>query len=106
MRRIIVIAPMCLALTAVASTIANAQVQMQVQKQPPAALELSATDIKTFIDQLPKGTRQLMSKYSEEPWAREGLRRAHLKARDPERREIRAAVGAGGTPGDRNDEVA
>ena len=54
MRRIIVIALMSFALTAIASTIANAQVQMQVQKQPPPALALSAADIKTFIDQLPK----------------------------------------------------
>jgi mannose-6-phosphate isomerase-like protein (cupin superfamily) len=52
--RLIAIAPMCFALATLSPAIAVAQVQMQVQTQPPAALELSSTDIKTFIDKLPK----------------------------------------------------
>ena len=40
--------------TLAVSTSAVAQVQMQVQKEPPPALNLSSTDIKTFIDKLPK----------------------------------------------------
>jgi mannose-6-phosphate isomerase-like protein (cupin superfamily) len=48
------IASISFALTMLSSTIAAAQVQMQVQKEPPPALELPATDIKTFIDKLPK----------------------------------------------------
>jgi len=42
------------ALTLLSSTMAVAQVQMQVQKQPPSALDVSANDIKSFIDKLPK----------------------------------------------------
>jgi len=53
-RRVITFASVCFALTSLASTTAIAQVQMQVQKQPPPALDLSSTDIKTFIDKLPK----------------------------------------------------
>jgi mannose-6-phosphate isomerase-like protein (cupin superfamily) len=49
-----VIAASCLTLTTLASTAALAQVQMPVQKQPPPALNLSSTDIKAFIDGLPK----------------------------------------------------
>ena len=54
MPRLIAIAPVCFALVTCSSAIAVAQVQMQVQTQPPPALELSSTDIKTFIDKLPK----------------------------------------------------
>jgi mannose-6-phosphate isomerase-like protein (cupin superfamily) len=42
------------AVTLLSSTMAAAQVQMQVQKQPPPALDVSANDIKSFIDKLPK----------------------------------------------------
>jgi mannose-6-phosphate isomerase-like protein (cupin superfamily) len=48
------IASVGFAVILLSSTPTIAQVQMQVQKQPPAALELSATDIKGFIDKLPK----------------------------------------------------
>jgi mannose-6-phosphate isomerase-like protein (cupin superfamily) len=52
--RIHVVAPAALALLMLSSSLASAQVQMQVQKQPPPALDVSANDIKTFIDKLPK----------------------------------------------------
>jgi mannose-6-phosphate isomerase-like protein (cupin superfamily) len=52
--RVIAIAPVFVALVTLSSASAVAQVQMEVQKQPPPALELSSTDIKTFIDKLPK----------------------------------------------------
>jgi mannose-6-phosphate isomerase-like protein (cupin superfamily) len=54
MPRIIAFGCVSLALSVLSSTVAVAQVQMQVQKQPPPALDLSAGDIKTFIDKLPK----------------------------------------------------
>src|SRR5712671_4705070 len=53
-RSLIHFAPIAVALVALSSSTAVAQVQMQVQKQPPPALNLSSTDIKTFIDKLPK----------------------------------------------------
>jgi mannose-6-phosphate isomerase-like protein (cupin superfamily) len=52
-RRIMAAAPLYVVATLM-PTSASAQVQMQVQKQPPAALELSSSDIKSFIDKLPK----------------------------------------------------
>jgi mannose-6-phosphate isomerase-like protein (cupin superfamily) len=52
--RICFMVPVGFALTLLCSTLAVAQVQMQVQKEPPPALGLSNTDIKTFIDKLPK----------------------------------------------------
>lgn len=54
MPRIHAVAPVAFALMMLSSALASAQVQMQVQKQPPPALDVSATDIKTFIDKLPK----------------------------------------------------
>jgi len=48
------VAPVAFALTMLSSALAGAQVQMQVQKQPPPALDVPASDIKTFIDKLPK----------------------------------------------------
>jgi mannose-6-phosphate isomerase-like protein (cupin superfamily) len=48
------IASISFAVTLLSSTIAVAQVQMQVQKQPPPALDVSSNDIKSFIDKLPK----------------------------------------------------
>lgn len=54
MPRMSAIASMSFALTMLSSTLAGAQVQMQVQKQPPPALNVSANDIKSFIDKLPK----------------------------------------------------
>ena len=52
MPRQFVTALACFALTV--SATAFAQGPLQVQKQPPPALNLSSTDIKTFIDKLPK----------------------------------------------------
>ena len=52
--RMIAIAPICFALTTLSAATAIAQVQMQVQKQPPPALNLSPADINGFIDKLPK----------------------------------------------------
>ena len=54
MPRMSAIASICLTSTLLSSTIALAQAQMQVQKQPPPALDVSSNDIKSFIDKLPK----------------------------------------------------
>jgi mannose-6-phosphate isomerase-like protein (cupin superfamily) len=54
MSRMTLSTPICLALTMLSATLAFAQVKMDVQKQPPPALNLSAAEMKTFIDNLPK----------------------------------------------------
>jgi mannose-6-phosphate isomerase-like protein (cupin superfamily) len=52
MSRTSALAPLCVVLSAL--SVVSATAQLRVQTQPPPALDLSASDIRTFIDALPK----------------------------------------------------